>query len=146
MLKVAAGFLALLMLSGCAGRAPQIGPLVLASDQQLDCEQIQTETKANNEKIAALANEQEWKMGQNVVAGVVGFMAWPAWLGLDLQNAAGQEAKALTDRNAYLTNLSSDRCGPSQQTASASGSLPFAHEIPTPLASNAEIASSLVSR
>ena len=146
MLKVGASFLAALVLTGCAGRAPEISPVVLASDQQLDCEAIATETKANNEKITALSTEQQWKMGQNMVAGVVGFMAWPAWLGLDFQNAAGQEAKALTDRNAYLTNLSKDRCGPSQQTASASGSLPFAHEAPTPLASNAEIASTLVSR
>jgi hypothetical protein len=134
------------MLSGCAGRAPQIGPLVLTSDQQLECGQIEAETKANNEKIAALSTEQDWKMGQNVVAGVAGFMVWPAWLGLDLQDAAGKESQALAQRNAHLANLSNDRCGPSQQTASASGSLPFAHEAPTPLATNAEIASTLVSR
>ncbi len=59
-------------------------------------------------------------MGQNAVAGVVGFMVWPAWLGLDFQDAAGKEAKALSQRNEYLLTLAKDRCRPATQTAGAS--------------------------
>lgn len=136
-------------LSGCAGRAPQITPLVQVADTQLSCAQIQAETKINNDRISELATEQGWKMGQNAVAGVVGFLVWPAWLGLDLQNAAGKEAHALSQRNEYLNTLARDRCTPAVQTASAratpTGS-PLALTIPMDtVVSSTELSSSLVS-
>jgi hypothetical protein len=131
-------------LSGCAGRAPQIIPLVQVSDTQLSCTQIQSETKTNNDRISALATEQGWKMGQNAVAGVVGFLVWPAWLGLDLQDAAGKEAHALSQRNEYLNSLAQDRCQPAMQTASARGS-PLALMPMDTIVSSTELSSSLVS-
>ena len=116
MRKVCIGCLAVLSLSACAGRAPQPIPLVMVSDRQLDCDGIK--------------------------AGIVGFMVWPAWLGLDLQDAAGKEAAALSQRNEYLLALARERCQPRSQTAS----LPQADPTFSPLASNAEILStSLVS-
>ena len=45
------------LLAGCAGRAPQLTPIVQAVDQQLSCDQIVAEIKANNEKITDLARE-----------------------------------------------------------------------------------------
>lgn len=144
MRKVGFGCFLVLTLGACAGRAPQPMPLMLVSDKQLDCASVETEIQANNQRISDLAIEQGWKMGQNAVAGVVGFMVWPAWLGLDLQDAAGKEAKALSQRNEYLLGLAQDRCRPTTQTASARSVEP-APEI-SPLASNAEIfATSLVS-
>lgn len=143
MLKVCVGCLIVLTLSACAGRTPQPAPLVMASDRQLDCGAIEAEIKLNNQKISDLAIEKGWKMGQNAVAGIAGFMIWPAWLGLDLQDAAGKEANALTQRNEYLLALSRERCQPKSQTAS----LPLPEPTLSPLASNAEILStSLVSR
>jgi hypothetical protein len=132
----------LLTLTACAGRAPQLTPLVHAADTKVSCSDIDAETRRNTERISALATEQNWKMGQNAVAGIVGFMVWPAWLGLDLQNAAGQEAYALSQRNEHLMALSGERCRPTAQTAQLD---------PTPdhssaLASNAEIAASLLGR
>ena len=144
MLKVCFGCLVVLTLSACAGRTPQPIPLVLASDRQLDCGDIEAEVKRNNQKISDLAIEQGWKMGQNAVAGIVGFMVWPAWLGLDFQDAAGKEASALSQRNQYLLALAREQCRPASQTAS----LPQTNATPplSPLASNAEILStSLVS-
>lgn len=142
MRKVCIGCLAVLSLSACAGRAPQPIPLVMVSDRQLDCDEIKAEVKRNNQKVSDLAIEQGWKMGQNAVAGIVGFMVWPAWLGLDLQDAAGKEAAALSQRNEYLLALARERCQPGSQTAS----LPQADPPLSPLASNAEILStSLVS-
>ncbi len=142
MRKVCIGCLAVLTLSACAGRAPQPIPLVMVSDQQLDCDEIKAEVKRNNQKVSDLAIEQGWKMGQNAVAGIVGFMVWPAWLGLDLQDAAGKEASALSQRNEYLLALARERCQPKSQTAS----LPQLDPPLSPLASNAEILStSLVS-
>jgi hypothetical protein len=146
MLRFAVSCFVLLSLSGCAGRAPQPAPLVMVSDRQLDCGEIEAETKLNNQRISDLAIEQGWKMGQNAVAGVVGFMIWPAWLGLDLQDAAGKEAKALSQRNEYLLTLAAERCRPATQTASV---VPREELImpPSPLANNSEIlSSSLVSR
>ncbi|MGE3228415.1 MAG: hypothetical protein AB7J30_03150 [Hyphomicrobium sp.] len=124
---------------------PQPLPIFLASDQQLDCSAIEAEAKLNNERITTLAVEQNWKLGQNMAAGIVGFMMWPAWLALDFQDAAGKEAKALSLRNEYLLTLAEERCQPAMQTASVTPSAPTSPEK-SAVTSNDEIASSLVSR
>lgn len=144
MLRVLVAACAVITLSACAGRAPQIAPLVNASDTQLSCAQINSETKLNGERITTLSTEQSWKVGQNAVAGIIGFMAWPAWLALDFQNAAGQEAHALSQRNQYLTALSRDRCASTPATQNAA--LESVPESASALASNAEIEASLLSR
>lgn len=106
------------LLGACAGRAPQLVPVIQATDQQLTCEQIQAEAKINNDKITNLATEQGWKVGQNVAAGVVGLVIWPVWFGMDFQDAAGKEATALSQRNEYLVTLAKMKCGPPAETAS----------------------------
>ncbi len=147
MLKFVAGCVALIALGGCAGRSPQISPLILASDHRLDCNQIAAETKINNERISSLATEQSLKLGQNVVAGVAGFVAWPAWIGLDFQDAAGKESRALSQRNEYLLAMAKDRCQPKNQVARAPEPTPEMSEpLLSSFASNAEIAASLVAR
>ncbi|MCC7253519.1 hypothetical protein [Hyphomicrobium sp.] len=118
MFKIIMGCLCIVVLGGCAGRAPQLTPVVQAVDQHLTCEQIQAEAKINNDRISDLATEQGWKVGQNVAAGVVGLFIWPVWFGMDFQDAAGKEAKALSQRNEYLMTLAQTRCGPPMQTAS----------------------------
>jgi hypothetical protein len=105
-------------LAGCAGRAPNLEPLVQASDTTLTCDQIIAETKINNQKISDLAAEQGWKVTQNVAAGVVGLVIWPVWFGMDWQNAAGKEGQALSQRNEYLGTLAKDRCARPATTAS----------------------------
>jgi hypothetical protein len=146
MLKFAATGLALLALTGCAGRAPQLSPLIQVTDHQIGCDQIAAETKLNNERISTLAIEQNWKMGQNVVAGVAGFMAWPAWLGLDFQDAAGKEARALSQRNEYLLAIANERCQPKGQIARNEPPPPADDPMLSSFASNAEIEASLVAR
>jgi hypothetical protein len=143
MLKVGIVCLGVLSLTACAGRVPQPVPMVLVSDRELDCTAIEAELKLNNQKISDLAIERGWKMGQNAVAGVIGFMVWPAWLGLDFQDAAGKEATALSNRNEYLLALYKKRCTAKTQTASLPQ--PEPREQPrepvlSPLASNAELA------
>lgn len=132
------------VLGGCAGRAPQIPPLVLASDGSMSCETIQAEAERNNEKMADLAVEENLKLGQNVVAGVAGFMIWPAWLALDLQNAAGKEGHALSQRNRYLATLANERCitEPNRTTVA---DLPLAPNGDVAMWPAAEISTSLVS-
>jgi hypothetical protein len=139
MLKVCVGCLALLSLSACAGRAPDIAPLVLTSDPQLGCDTIEAETRINNAKISSLATEQGFKLGQNVVAGVAGFFIWPAWLALDFQDAATKEANALSQRNAYLLTLARDRCATKGEVASVKRPDP----TPSAFASNSEMLSTL---
>lgn len=137
------GVALILTVGGCAGRAPQIPPLVLASDPHLSCEAIQKEAALNNEQMSALAHEQDLKLGQNVVAGVVGFMIWPAWLALDFQNAAGREGHALSQRNQYLATLASDRCTPGP-TRTHLADLPLTPASATTMALNTEISTPLV--
>lgn len=118
MRKISITILAVLMVAGCAGRAPDPVQVVQITDQQLTCEQIVAEIKANNEKITALAQEEGWKVTQNVAAGVVGLVIWPVWFGMDFQDAAGKEGKALSQRTEYLASIAKDRCGPPAETAS----------------------------
>lgn len=106
------------VVAGCAGRAPDLVPLVQVTDQQLTCEQIVAEAKINNERITQLAREEGWKVTQNVAAGVVGLVIWPVWFGMDFQDAAGKEGKALSQRNEYLGSIAQQRCAPSITTAS----------------------------
>ena len=113
--------LAALVCAGCAGRAPNLVQVVKASDNQLSCDQIVAEIKSNNEKITDLAKEEGLKVTQNVVAGVAGLVVPVLWFGMDFQDAAGKEAKALSQRNGYLTNVAQQRCG---GAAVATASLP----------------------
>ena len=104
-------FVCMCFLTGCAGRAPELVPIVQSIDQQTSCDQIMAEIRANNERMSDLATEEGWKVTQNVAAGVVGLVIWPVWFGMDFQDAAGKEGKALSQRNEYLGTLARDRCG-----------------------------------
>jgi hypothetical protein len=98
------------VLVGCAGRDPQPIATVQAQDQYADCTMIRAEIEANNAKVTQLANEQGWKVAQNVGAGVVGLVIWPVWFGMDFKDAAGKDAAALEARQKYLTVLAEQRC------------------------------------
>jgi cell division septation protein DedD len=95
---------------GCAGRDPQPIATVQMQDQYADCTMIRAEIEANNAKVTQLANEQGWKVAQNVGAGVVGLVIWPVWFGMDFKDAAGKDAAALEARQKYLTVLATQRC------------------------------------
>jgi hypothetical protein len=97
-------------LAACAGRDPQPIATVQAQDQYADCTMIRAEIEANNAKVTQIANEQGWKVAQNVAAGVAGIVIWPIWFGMDFKDAAGKEAAALEARQKYLTVLASQRC------------------------------------
>jgi hypothetical protein len=97
-------------LVACAGRDPQPLATVQAQDAYSDCTMIRAEIEANNAKVTQLANEQGWKVAQNVGAGVVGLVIWPVWFGMDFKDAAGKEAAALQARQQYLTTLATERC------------------------------------
>jgi hypothetical protein len=97
-------------LIGCAGRDPAPMATVQAQDAYADCTMIRAEIEANNAKVTQLANEQGWKVAQNVGAGVVGLVIWPVWFGMDFKDAAGKEAAALEARQKYLTVLAEQRC------------------------------------
>jgi hypothetical protein len=84
-----------LALSACAGRDPQPIASVQPQDVYADCTMIRAEIEANNQKTQQLANEQGWKVAQNVGAGVVGLVIWPVWFGMDFKDAAGKDAAAL---------------------------------------------------
>src|SRR5262249_52486349 len=104
-------------LVGCAGRDPQPMASVQPQDAYSDCTMIRAEIEANNMKTQQLANEQGWKVAQNVGAGVVGLVIWPVWFGMDFKDAAGKEAAALQARQQYLTTLATQRCTPPSRAA-----------------------------
>jgi uncharacterized protein YcfL len=97
-------------LVGCAGRDPQPTATVQPQDAYADCSMIRAEIDANNAKVKQLADEQGWKVAQNVAAGVVGLVIWPVWFGMDFKDAAGKDAAALEARQKYLAALAGDRC------------------------------------
>ena len=97
-------------LVGCAGRDPAPIATVQAQDAYADCTMIRAEIEANNAKVTQLANEQGWKVAQNIGAGVAGLVIWPVLFGMDFKDAAGKEAAALQARQQYLTVLATQRC------------------------------------
>ena len=99
-------------LAGCAGRDPQPVATVQPQDRYADCAMITAEIKANNVKVKELADEQGWKVAQNVATGVGGLVIWPLWFGMDFKGAANKDAAALQARQEYLTNLALERCRP----------------------------------
>jgi hypothetical protein len=76
------------LLAACAGRDPQPIATVQPQDAYADCGMIRAEIEANNAKVTELANEQGWKVAQNVGAGIAGLVIWPIWFGMDFKGAA----------------------------------------------------------
>ena len=108
-----------LALAACAGRDPLPVATVQPQDQYSTCTMIRAEIEANNQKVTQMANEQGWKVAQNVTAGVVGIVLWPVWFGMDFKDAAGKEAAALQARQQFLTTLATERCRPEPRVAAA---------------------------
>jgi hypothetical protein len=102
-----------LALCACAGRAPQPVAVVQPQDQYADCAAISAEIEANNRRVTELAGEGNFKVVQNVAAGVAGVFVPVLWFGMDWQGAASTEAAALQSRQQYLATLAQQRCGPS---------------------------------
>jgi hypothetical protein len=111
---------------------------------------IRAEIEANNAKVTQLANEQGWKVAQNVGAGVIGLVIWPVWFGMDFKDAAGKDAAALEARQKYLTVLATQRCAqppavatkraPSPRAQSAKASAPKAPpQLPPAVPAAAEL-------
>lgn len=101
-----------MVLCACAGRDPAPVASVQPQDAYSDCTMIRAEIEANNQKATQLADEQGWKVVQNVGAGVVGLVIWPVWFGMDFKGAASKEAAALQARQQFLTTLATERCAP----------------------------------
>jgi hypothetical protein len=98
--------LALLLATGCAGRAPQPVAVVQPGDRYADCAAIYAEVQANNAKIHDLAGEQGGKVAQNVAANADRrCFFWPALFAMDFQGSAGKEGDALNSRQQYLATL-----------------------------------------
>ncbi len=118
-----------LALSACAGRDPEPIATVQPQDQYADCTMIRAEIEANNQKTKELADEEGWKVAQNVTAGVVGLVIWPVWFGMDWKGSAQKDAAALQARQQYLTTLATERCAPGYRPPPPPGSYPY---IPPP--------------
>ena len=101
---------AAVLLTACAGRDPMPVATAQPQDSHASCAQIQAEIQANNLKAAQLAEEQGWKVAQNVTAGVVGIVVWPVWFAMDFKGAADKDAAALQARQQYLAGLAGERC------------------------------------
>jgi hypothetical protein len=59
-----------------------------------------------------LADERGWKVTQNVVTGLAGFVVPVIWFGVDWKGAVDKDAAALQARQQYLTTLAEERCRP----------------------------------
>jgi len=99
-----------LALAGCAGRAPQPIAVATSQDDSLSCSSVRAEIDANNARMQSLAAEKGVKLTQNVAAGVVGLVFFPAWFLMDFQDAAGTELQSLNARQTYLGELAGQKC------------------------------------
>jgi hypothetical protein len=116
-----------LLLSACAGRAPQQIAVVQPKDVVMDCTALNAEIAGNAVHEADLSKEEGNKRGQNVAAGIAGaILFWPALFLMDFQDAAGTERKALESRDQYLSTLAAQRCQQQAPTiASVQSALPM---------------------
>jgi hypothetical protein len=115
-LLLAATAAATLLVTACAGRAPNPVQTVQMKDATMDCTAINAEISANSAREGELGSEKGGKVAQNVAAGVAGIFIPVLWFAMDFQGAADTESRALDARNQYLSSLALQRC-PVQQTA-----------------------------
>ena len=93
---------AVMVLSGCAGRKPDPVTEVQPGDATLSCAELRNEINANTKAIQGLVEEKNQKTAQNLVAGTTGaFLLVPLFF-MDLKGAAGDEARAFQRRNEGL--------------------------------------------
>jgi hypothetical protein len=78
---------------------------------------IRAEIEANNAQAQKLAQENGWKVAQNVLTGVGGIVFFPVWFAMDAKGAAGTEADALKSRQEFLAKLAEQRCAPGYRPA-----------------------------
>jgi hypothetical protein len=98
--------------AGCAGRAPAPVPVVQIQDSGMDCLAIQSEVRANDDKIRDLGRESGNKVAQNGAAGVAGLFIPVLWFAMDFQGATDKDTAALQARQNYLGTLAAQRgCG-----------------------------------
>ena len=103
--------LGLVVCAGCAGRAPNPVSVVQVQDRHMDCPAILPRS-SRTISVQELAEEQGFKVAQNVVTGVAGFIIPVLWFGMDWQGAAGKDVAALQSRQQYLATLAEQRnCG-----------------------------------
>ena len=123
-----------LALSACAGRDPQPVASVQPQDVYADCTMIRAEIEANNSKMTELADERGWKVTQNVVTGLAGFVVPVLWFGMDWKGAVDKDAAALQARQQYLTTLAEQRCAPGYRPPPPPGAYvpPQAYAPPPP--------------
>ena len=117
-------------LAACAGRDPHPVAVVQPQDQYSDCTMIKAEIDANNVQAQKLAEENGWKVAQNVLTGVGGLVLFPVWFAMDAKGAAGTEADALKSRQEYLAKLAEQRCAPGYRPPSPPGGVPQAYAPP----------------
>ena len=108
-MKTLTAALAMVLLAGCAGRAPDPVATASATDTNLTCAQIEQRLESNRYQITELGRERGAKVAQNVAAGVAGLFIWPAWFLMDFQGTAKIEQEALEQRISHLTDLYRDR-------------------------------------
>jgi hypothetical protein len=120
----------ILLVAGCAGRAPQPVAVVQPEDRYIDCTAIQAEITANNKTVQELGSEEGTKVVQNVAAGVAGLFIWPLWFAMDFQGTAGKEEAALQSRQEYLASLALQRGCSSPAPAHTISAVSAVHTTP----------------
>ena len=88
--------------------AGAVDPLV--EDPRVDLAAL--EIQSNTAQMSKLGSEEGIKVAQNVLMGTAGLFIPVLWFGMDFQDAAGKEGKALQQRNSYLSRLAETRCAP----------------------------------
>ena len=86
--------------AACAGRSPQLVPVVQAQDRYMDCAEIADEVETNDQKVAGLVSEKGLKTTFSAM-----------WFGMDW-GTKDNEITALQSRRQYLVTLAEQRrCG-----------------------------------
>jgi len=104
---------ATVLLGTCGGRRANPVGTVSLTDQHMSCAEIQATMIGNDQRMAALREEERRAKSGNVALGVVGaLLFWPALFALDTTDTEQVEITAYQGRNTWLASLAAQRrCG-----------------------------------
>lgn len=97
-----AAMAAVVMMAGCAGRAPNPVSAHQPTDAGATCATLRAEITANEATIAELQDSKTNRAVRNVAVAVGGVFVPVLFLGLDVQQSQEAEIAALETRNAVL--------------------------------------------
>ena len=98
-----------LVLSGCAGSAPNAVLSYQPGDEKRSCTSLKAEIASNEAQMIHLASEKDSTIGKNVAVGITGIFLIVPWFFMDVKGKEAVELSALRHRNRNLRQFAANK-------------------------------------